>query len=202
MSELRIFFVGSFENEWSTNHEMVKALKELGNVVYEFDYRINQINAEGTYKYINKFFSFLRRFPLIGHFSMNIYTQILDRDKVLKDLKNRVEVINPDLIFLCKTDTLNIDKLKKFKNKTCYYFMDPIKMARKIRTDLITQNCNFSIATFNYVSTNMIKSKYKRNNIQGVDTSKFKLVKEYKFRKDKIVFVANKTSKRNQIVKN
>lgn len=180
---------------------MVKALEELGNSVYKFDYRINQIKAKGIYKYLDKLLSFCRRFPIIGKYSIKIYTSILHRKKIAQDLNNQSTIINPDLIWLCKTDTLDISKLRYFKNKICYYFMDPISVARKIRVDLITQNCNFGIATFSFVAKNFLNSSFIRNNIQGVDSSKFNVRKKYKLRKNKIVFVSNKTPKRNKIVK-
>ena len=197
---MKILLVGSFENKWSTNNEMVKSLRDLNHTVIKFDYRKDKRELNSFYIIIDKFFSFARRFDLTSNLSINIYTSIFGRKKIIGNILKLIEIEKPDFIILCKCDTLRIKTLEKYKKKLIYYFMDPVKMAKKIRTDINSSYCKYSIATFGKVSKEYMSSEYNRHYLQGVDRNIFNVKIPWENRKDKIIFVSNITPKRKKIV--
>ena len=199
---MKILVVGSFEKIWSTNNEMVKYLIQLKHEVIKFDYRKGVLKPRSIFIFIFKIFSFSRRLPILGNLFITLYTSIFNRGAVIKKLINIIELQKPDLIYLCKVDTLNIKKLEKYKNKLLFYFMDPLFMSKKIRTDIISRYCRYSISTFGIVSEKKMNSNFNRHNIQGVDTDIFKIITPWNLRNNRIVFIANMTPKRKKLVKN
>ncbi|KGG05480.1 hypothetical protein [Prochlorococcus marinus] len=197
---MKIILIGSFLDDWSTNNEMFKALQSLNHDVIKFDYRKDQKKPNFIYFIVDKFFSFGRRFDLISHLFINIYTSILGRKKIVRNVLKLIKKEEPDLIIVCKCDTLKIKTLEKYKDKLIYYFMDPLKMAKKIRTDINSSYCKYSISTFGKVSKNLMFSDHNRHYLQGVDKNIFNIKVPWEKRKDKIVFVANITTKRKKFI--
>lgn len=198
---MKILLIGSFENYWSTNNEMFKYLKLNNFKVIKFDYRVKQKKPNCFLFIVDKFFSFLRRFNLTATFGINMYTSILGRKKIINQIIKLIKKEDPNYILVCKGDSINLGKLQKYKNKLIYYFMDPVNMAKKIRVDILSSYCKYSISTFGKVSNNLMNATNQRHNLQGVDINVFKIEKDWHRRKDALLFVGNITPKRRKIIK-
>ena len=99
----KILLVGWYENKWSTNWEMSRALESLGYTTSRFDYRENQRvpnNRLGKSK--DKVYSLLRTLDIKAFQLGRLYYDNNDRSKVAGDLLAKVRKTNPDLVIFSK----------------------------------------------------------------------------------------------------
>ena len=86
---MKILFVGILDVPWSTNVEMKHALLGLGHEVDDFNYRTEEANHIPVWQknvffaiFLNKLFSFLRRFDRLPGPIKDLYFKILGRKKM------------------------------------------------------------------------------------------------------------------------
>jgi glycosyltransferase involved in cell wall biosynthesis len=207
---MRILFVGSFADPWSTHHSLVEELRKKNYEVVKFDFRnlaLNNIRLKNRLysvifkEYFETFFMYRLYFPdklrdikfyIFGNWRMN------------KNLLNIVKNSNFDLVFLAKADTVNYNLIPIFNNfsKTWYFFMDPLNISHEIRGHKYAKLCNWNSATTKAMNT--LYKKVSDNSyyiLEGFDENIFKPGEENKQKEIDVIFVGTRNSLREKYIK-
>jgi len=206
---MKILFVGVFSISWSTNHDMVRALRKKNHKVIKFDFRLmalKNIKLKSTF-YANRF---KKKFDII--FTYRTYLPNIFRNlryflfgnwRMNKQLLKLVKSQNFDLVFFSKADNMNykiITKINRY-SKTWYYFMDPIYISNKIRAYKYSNLSFYSSAS---TTANYLLFKREGANCyyitQGVDLEIFKPSNIKENKEIDVLFVGAKTLKRKKYV--
>ena len=207
---MKILFVGTFQNKWSTHHGMVKAFEEIGHEVIKFDFRKtpkilsfikNTLYQEKFRKYL---LSFIRLRPYLPNPIKSLKYYLFGNGQMNYLLEKKVQEKDYDLVFFAKADLVNPKTIKKVtkQTKTWYYFMDPLKTAYQLDIKKYAINSTWSSATFSNV-TRYFK-KYGATSFfitQGIDPIFFSPGKENKNKEIDVIFVGTRTSKREKYVR-
>ena len=206
---MRILFVGSFADPWSTHHSLVKELRKKNCNVVKFDFRniaLNNIRLKNplySVKFREYFETFIMyrlylpdklrniKFFLFGNWRMN--------KLLLKIVKNN----NFDLIFLAKADTINYNLIPIFNkfSKTWYFFMDPLNISHEIRGHKYAKLCNWNSATTK--AMNALYKKVSNNSyyiLEGFDEKIFKPGEENKKKEIDVIFVGTRNPLREKYI--
>ncbi|MBY9007054.1 MAG: glycosyltransferase family 1 protein [Candidatus Lokiarchaeota archaeon] len=204
---MKILFVGVFQNLWSSNIFLEKALKNNNHSVDHYNYRNNEWKLKKKRNYPNR---------LIYHVLTKISNYHYFPSK-LRDLKffffgnkrinyllfNKIEKKRYDLVLFAKIDTINyklINHINKI-SKTWYFFMDPIDTAYNIRAYQYAKRCTWSSASTS--AMNKLFLKFGANSyyiLEGYDPTLFNPGNQEEEKIFDVIFVGSKSKIRENYI--
>ncbi|MHA1436479.1 MAG: glycosyltransferase family protein [Promethearchaeota archaeon] len=205
---MKILFVGTFRDPWSTHFPMVNELRRKKNKVKLFEFRnFNQKFSKIWYKKLNIYYERLEytlknslilpikirnlRYFLFGNWDIN--------RRLLNEVKNN----KYDLVFLAKAENINyriIPKINKYA-RTWYYFMDPLNVSFQMNAHKYASLSTWSSASTRAMNKLFIKEGANSYFItQGIDEKIFKPSFENKNKEIDVIFAGSVDSKRKKYV--
>ncbi|MFX1258418.1 MAG: glycosyltransferase [Promethearchaeota archaeon] len=206
---MKILFVGNFTTNWSTNHPMVKGLKEKNHHVMKFDFRgLAKKNARiKSSLYTETFFlyfdSLIRPRLYLPDIIRNIKYYIFGNYRMNQQLLSTVRNNDFDIILLAKTDTVNYKILKKLKqySKIWYYFMDPLRVAFQINAYKYAKLADWSSASTIIMNHFFLSHGANSHYItQGFNSDLFKPGKENEDKNIDVIFAGKANAKRKKYI--
>jgi len=206
---MKILFVGSFADPWSTHHSLVEELRKKDHEVSKFDFRSV---AEKYINIKNRIYSEIFK----GYFETFVMYRLYLPDK-LRDIKyymfgnwrmNKillkiVKTGNFDLVFMAKSDTVNYHLIPIFKkfSKTWYFFMDPLNISHEIRGHKYAKLCDWNSATTR--ANNKLYKKVSNKSyyiLEGFNEKVFKSNEENDHKVIDVIFVGTRNSLRETYI--
>lgn len=201
----KIILVGWYENNWSTNWEMFRALASLGYTNLRFDYRKNQSLPDTLLgKMKDKIYSLLRTLDIETFQLGRLYYENNQRSAVAEDLLAKVQEFCPDLVIFSKVDTLDPLVIRKISRQTLtwYFFMDPLEIANKICISRYIVEAHFSTSSnLEVVDKFQIPNKKHFLLRQGVEIEKFEKANIEAEKIFDVVFVGSATNERKRKIR-
>jgi len=207
---MKILFVGSFSDPWSTHHSLVEEFEKKNHKVVKFDFRNlafknirikNRLYSEIFKGYFETFIMYRLYLP---DKLRDIKFYIFGNQRMNKSLLKIVKNHNFDLVFLAKADTVNYNLIPIFKkySKTWFFFMDPLNISHEIRGYKYAKLCDWNSATTR--ANNSLYKKFSDNSyyiLEGFDENIFKPGKENKEKRIDVIFVGTRNSLRENYIK-
>ncbi|MBD3340688.1 MAG: glycosyltransferase [Candidatus Lokiarchaeota archaeon] len=206
---MRILFVGSFENPWSTHHPIVREFMEKGHKVIKFDFRkiaYDNISIKHTfYKDFlrEKFEMFLTYRPYLPNRIRDLKYYLFGNWSMNRILLFFVKKYKFDIIFLAKAESVNYNLIKRLNkcSKTWFYFMDPLYISHEMRAHKYAKNATWSSASTRANSLLFNKKGARCYHItQGADIKLFNVQNAKDEKSIDVLFVGTKTDKRKRYV--
>jgi len=206
---MKILFIGSFADPWSTHHSLVGELMKKNHEVIKFDFRSQ---AESNIKIKNRIYSEIIKRYFETFIMYRLYLPDKLRDikfyffgnwRMNKTLLKIVKKGKFDLVFMAKSDTVDYHLIPIFKkySKTWYFFMDPLNISHEIRGHKYAKLCDWNSATTR--ANNKLYKKVSNNSyyiLEGFNEKVFKSNEENYHKEIDVIFVGTRNSVRETYI--